>query len=239
MQAVTQWKSFFSEFCSLWRRQSAEPTVHAAPSAYIDFFEMFAARYAPYRAQGRAVNFVQLAGIGNDELRNSALLAWLLDCSGSHGQETAFLRRFLDCVRGPGCPEGFPIGANSSSGYRTTVESSYDEEEQNGKQRSRVDVELDGSAFLLFIEIKIQAGEGEKQLARYLRIGRTRAGKRPWGLAFVTPAGREPVEKELCGKVACVSWRALGRSFLRHAETMPETHGSIIIRQICEHFIGL
>ncbi|MDL2291163.1 PD-(D/E)XK nuclease family protein [Desulfovibrio sp. OttesenSCG-928-F20] len=236
MLTITDWKTFFTDFATLYENVPDEPAAALSREQCKAFFYRFGELHTLHKAQGRGVNVIELAGVGQDELRNCSLLAWLLDCSGSHGQGVAFLHCFLDCVRQSNCPEGFPISADISGSYRTTLESSYDEEEQNGKQRSRVDIELDGSAFLLFIEAKILSGEGEGQLARYLRIGNVRAGNRPWGLAFITRSGSQPSEADLCSKVACISWRTLGKRFLRHAKTISETHGSVVIRQICEHF---
>lgn len=236
MQTASRWKDFFSEFGSLWRKRSEEQQTNAAPSAYADFFAEFTSLYAPYRAQGRAVNFVQLAGIGSDELRNSAVLAWLLDCSGSHGQGAAFLRCFVSCLA------EYAFTVDVADNYRTVVESSYDEETEslNGRRRSRVDIELDGPDFLLFIEVKTKSGESGDQLGRYLSLGQARSGKRPWALAFVTPEGRLPADSALPGRVACVSWAALGKALTRHTATMPpDSHGTVIIRQFCEHITSL
>lgn len=237
MYDTTIWSAFFTDFAALRATADAQTPVISSEQCTA-FFSRFGELHSAHMAQGMGVNFIELAGIGHDELRNCSLLAWLLDCSGSHGQGAAFLRRFIDCIREMDCPEGFPAAPEGSASYRTTLESSYDDVD-SGRTRSRVDIELDGSAFLLFIEAKVQAGEGERQLARYLRIGRVRAGNRPWGLVFITPSGRQPDEEALCGNVACISWRTLGRSFLCHANTMPDTHGRIAVRQLCEHFINL
>lgn len=238
MQDVMLWNTFFESFTSLRGKRSVEAVL--SPVRYESFFSVFTSLYSAHRMQGQAVNLIDLLKVGRDELRNCALLAWLLDCSGSHGQGAAFLRCFLDCAQESGCPVAFPTDSAASGRYRTTLESSYDEDDElYGRQRSRVDIELDGDAFLLFIEAKVGAAESDGQLSRYLHIGRVRAGNRPWGLVFLTPTGRQSSDQEACDNATCLSWSGLGRRFLRHAVTMPPTHGSHAIRQVCEHFIRL
>ena len=197
----------------------------------------FADMHGSYRKQGKAVDVWKVAGIGRDELNNSFILEWLLDCYGSHGQGDAFLRTLLEQ-----CGDG-SMASICAHGYRTTVEKSYDEHDQgSGKKRSRVDIVLEGPSFLLLIEVKVDSSETDNQLERYLRIGRTRAGFRPWCLVYLTKDGRQPINTGLedKNKVDCVSWRKLGRAFLRHVDSMPaDSHGTVVIRQFCKHIINL
>jgi hypothetical protein len=245
-QQISGWNIFFAKFSGMLQRWEQPPSLPLSPQVCADFFLDFAGRYNAYRKQGRSVDYIRLAGIGRDELQNSAFLAWLLDASGDHGQGADFLRCFLSCLWENGCPTEkngrFPSSSDISGAYRTFIENSYEEEdpEQSGKQRSRIDIELDGPGFLLLIEVKIHAGETDTQLARYLGNGGKRAGNRPWGLVFVTTDGHPPADDALHGKIACVNWRSLGRAFLRHVAAMPaDSHGTVIIRQFCEHITRL
>ncbi|MDR1490387.1 MAG: PD-(D/E)XK nuclease family protein [Desulfovibrio sp.] len=208
------------------------------PRVCADFFEKFSALYLPFKEQGRGVDLIERAGIGRDEARNSDLLAWLLDCFGDHGQGAAFLRCVMERMGEDG--RAFPAGAESLGRYRTRREISYEESDQSANQRSRVDVEVDGPGFLLFIEVKIDYRETGDQLQRYLDIVRARAGKRPWRLAFLTPDGRKPNDVALHGKVVCLRWADLAGDFLRHADVMPsDSHGTVLIRQFCNHISQL
>jgi hypothetical protein len=232
---LSQWQRFFKEFTRLAQKGVAlKAYAPLNPQACAAFFAAFADAYAACRAQGRAVDIWRVAGIGNDELRNSAILAWLLDCHGSHGQGAAFLRQLFSCL--PGWKE-LAVAAD----YRTRVESSYDENEPGvSKNRSRVDIEVDGLSFFLLLEIKIRSGETDNQLERYLRLGEARKGNRPWALLFVTPDGRLPVDAALHGQVYCLSWQTLGRALAGHAATMPPcSHGTIAVQQFCAHMARL
>ena len=232
---LSQWQCFFSKFARLARKGVAQRAYAPLnPQACAVFFAAFAGAYAACRSQGRMVDVWRVAGIGNDELRNSDILAWLLDCRGTHGQGAAFLRQLFSCL--PGWKER-AVAAD----YRTRIESSYDENEPGAsKKRSRVDIELDGPSFFLLLEIKVRSGETDNQLERYFRIGEAHKGKRPWALIFVTPDGRSPADAALHGQVHCLSWRTLGRAFALHAAIMPpDSHGTIAIQQFCAHMACL
>ena len=231
------WNQFFKRFVELRPVQATQPRRIIAPQGWADFFAYFAVMRDTYRKQGKAVDVWELAGIGRDELRNSAILGWLLNCHGSHGQGDAFLRAFLaQCGY-----DQDSIASMCVHGYRTTVEESNDEYEVGSdKQRSRVDIVLEGPAFLLLIEVKVQSGETDNQLERYLRIGRARAGVRFWRLVYLTLDGRLPKDAALQGEVDCARWRDLGLAFLRHVDSMPaDSQGTVVIRQFCEHIITL
>ena len=233
---IAQWQDFFRDFTRLAQSgaMSSDKCSSLSPNAVSTFFSAFTSIYGSDCVQGRMVDVWEAAGIGTDELRNSAILAWLLDCHGSHGQGASFLREFLACLPGWDRRE---IAAD----YHTRVESSYDEGEPDAPQkRSRVDIEVDGPSFLLLLEIKIHAGETNNQLERYCRIGESRKGNRPWALVFVTPDGRPPADTALYAQVYCLSWQTVGCAIARHAATMPQdSHGTIAIKQFCAHMARL
>ena len=231
------WELFFTEFKRYYIPNDLPPQAYFPDiSAAKIFFQQFQTIYDDFEKSGGTIDVWEVADIGKDELRNSAILGWLLDCYGSHGQGSAFLRKLLEQ-----CGDG-SLASTCAHGYRTTVEESYDEFDTGSrKQRSRVDVVLDGAAFLLLIEVKVRSRETDNQLERYLRIGRARAGVRPWRLVYLTVDGRQPSDPGLKDKdkIDCVSWHKLGRAFLRHVDSMPDSFGAVIIRQFCEHIINL
>jgi len=237
-EPLANWAHFFESFAELWHPQTPQPRVHIPLTDWVEFINDFAREHGENRKQGRAIDVWQIVELGHKELVNSTILRWLLDCHGSHGQGAAFLQALLACSE---CRSD--IMTSTHYGYRTTLEKSYDEHElNNDKQRSRVDITLEGPAFLLLIEVKVEAGETDNQLKRYLHIGRERAGVRPWHLVYLTKDGRPPDNTELknATEIVCVRWRDLGRAFLRHTASMPaDSHGTVIIRQFCEHIINL
>ena len=117
--------------------------------------------------QGMFVNVWQTAGLKHDEVRNSKVLQWFLNPNGNHGQSDALLKQFITLL-----PIEFQNLDTQSS--RVIAESC-----PLGEGTERVDIEVDAQHFLLFIEIKINAYEGQEQLNRYLNIAQRKAHNRP------------------------------------------------------------
>lgn len=114
------------------------------------------------RAQenGAFLNAWAVAGLGRNELRNAAVLAWFLDPRGSHGFGATVLAALLRKVRTSA--SNWPdLGGNFA---RVAVRT---EDWPLGSETERVDIVLDGPNFAAFIEVKIDAREGLEQLRRY------------------------------------------------------------------------
>lgn len=146
----------------------------------------------------------QVAGLGRDEVRISAVLAWMLNPRGSHGiGDAAMLGLLADLRR---FDNRFP--SRCSHHCRVRVESNPD-----GDLGNRVDIEIDDAHFYALIEVKIGAPEGEDQLKRYGDISHQLAGARPWALVFLTPGG---VKSNTAGhhadRVLPMSWEELAFS---------------------------
>lgn len=141
------------------------------------------------RARGQAINVWDVAGLKHDELRNVAVLAWLLDPRGTHGYGPAVLAAVMGLLRQRA---GLPVGiAGDETLCRTAV---LTEHWPLASQRDRVDIALDGQDFTLLVEVKIRAPEGPDQLARYARSAqaRRRAMGHDWaGVLYLSP--RPPV----------------------------------------------
>lgn len=60
-----------------------------------------------------------------------------------------------------------------------------------GNLENRVDIEIDASEFLLFIEVKIYANEGVDQLKRYYREAmlKTKNVSKDWAIIYLTKTG--------------------------------------------------
>ena len=128
-------------------------------------------------------NVLTLCGVGNDEVRHSAMLAWMLDAARGHGQGSVFLDAFLKASDIP-----LEIG---DSRYHVRTEFCVSE--------AIVDILVyRRGQFIIYIENKVLAGEQESQIDREFRDMR-RLGI---GLhvpescqfaVFLTPDGRRPV----------------------------------------------
>jgi hypothetical protein len=246
---IQNWQQFFTAFrqCgtdSLPMRASAPDNGEAE-----EFFHQFKRRYDAFVQSGGAINVWKVAGVGTDEVRNCAVLRWLLDCHGTHGQGAAFLHCFLDSLRTAprnkaSCLTRLPQAVHVRAPYRTVSESAYDEGCPDDKiPNSRVDIVIENETFLLFIEAKVHAGETGNQIERYNGILQSRACGRPCGLVFLTPAGKA-VRDESVGGVACLSWSHLADSLELFINAQGICGGTVspqqpfwalLVQQFCGH----
>ncbi|WP_295588482.1 PD-(D/E)XK nuclease family protein [uncultured Lamprocystis sp.] len=186
---------------------------------------------AALHSQGSLINVWEVSGLGWNELRNSKVLAWLLDCRGTHGQGAKILATLLEGI--PSDIKDFPKSGTTDLPYWTRVESC-----PLGEKDSRVDIEIDGEGLLLFIEIKIGAVETAKQLDRYLAIAKARARGRPWGVIYLTRYGQLPSRYQDAGTdvpLIPVSWSDVIKAIERQIETLPDCFTKIVLRQFVEH----
>jgi hypothetical protein len=155
--------------------------------------------------QHRSLSFDpwEVAGLGRKEVRNTAVLAWLLDPEGTHGFGRLPLQAFLQAIR----HSRNDIPEDYLHYCRVRVETN-----PTGDNTNRVDVEINADNFFLLIEVKIDAYEQPEQVARYCSDARLRAMSRPWAVIFLTPRGGKPLTCGLDFKpedVPCMSWRHL------------------------------
>jgi len=155
--------------------------------------------------QHRSLSFDpwEVAGLGRKEVRNTAVLAWLLDPEGTHGFGRLPLQAFLRAIR----HNRNDIPEDYLHYCRVQVETN-----PTGDNTNRVDVEIDADNFFLLIEVKIDACEQPEQVARYCSDARLRAMSRPWAVIFLTPRGGKSLTCGLDFKpedVPCISWRHL------------------------------
>ena len=144
----------------------------------------------------------EIAGLGSDEVRNSSILAWLLNPKGSHGLGDAAMTQLLVQLNQHFCGD-FPTNCGSFCSVRT-------ESNPDGELTNRVDIEIDSENFYLIIEVKINALERDKQLKDYGDLTKNQAHGRPWALVFLTPGGIPPkTAGEHTSKVLPLSWKKL------------------------------
>ncbi|MDL2216268.1 PD-(D/E)XK nuclease family protein [Desulfovibrio sp. OttesenSCG-928-M14] len=244
-QAV-RWKNFFTNFKDYAREVESAQIPAMDAKAAEPFFKLFRQHYAPFVKSGGTINVWDVAGISTDEVRNCAVLGWLLDCHGSHGQGAAFLHCFLESLQtAPGKDggvENLPQAGQILAPYRTTLENTYAHECQgdNGPD-SRVDIVIENDSFLLFVEVKIYAGDTGDQLKRYADILNARACGRACGLVLLTPSGRPP-QDESAKDVTLLSWRHLAAHFEAYADSSQRASvepcpplWAELVRQFCQH----
>lgn len=173
----------------------------------------------------------EIAGLGKDEVRNSAVLAWLLNPKGSHGLGDAGLLGLLEELRN--FDSRFP--SSCSPFCRVRLESNPD-----GDNSNRIDIEIDDADFYVLIEVKIGACEGKDQLKRYGDISKQLAGNRPWTLVFLTPRGlKSTTAGSHVDSVLPISWRQLAFSIGQSikASSVGKSHTSGITRKLAEQAV--
>jgi PD-(D/E)XK nuclease superfamily len=158
------------------KRQSLQAQV-------LDLLESFPRLHREHlTASPPCFNLLDLCGVGTDERRHTAILAWLLDENASHAQGTRFFKAFAALC---GLEPVFP-----SADYAVRAEFPGFE--------SITDIILFRAGdFFISIENKLLAAEGDDQLNREHRdLGRYAHSlgvpKSRRIAVFLTPQGREP-----------------------------------------------
>lgn len=236
-----RWERFFADY-ALFAASLPEESVSVLDMlAAEQFFNQFRVLFDDYWKSTAAVSIWDVAGLNADEVRTCAVLAWLLDCHGSHGQRTAFMQCFLDCVdeaASEGCKALLPSAEDLDRGYRTRVEQAYAAGDA-ALSSSRVDIEIEGRAFVLFVEAKIYAPETNNQMERYAALLRSKAVSKRQGLVYLTPHGGPPRngDANTLKQVVPLRWRQVAAHFLRYVKQKMDqkAFGTICIRQFCEH----
>lgn len=220
---------FFKEFRDLPSTEEVpEQPLFVDSMALESFFQNLDLAVEPIRAakkQGFALNVWKAAGLKNDEVRHSKVLKWFLDCRGDHGQGNAILLQLL---------RGLPLLEKyQPERYFTTEECC-----PLGNQESRVDIEIDADEFLLFIEIKINATEGEDQLKRYIDIAQAKAKKRDWLVVYLTKNGKLPEKYEFYKeqkRLIGLSWKKLAEIFYEYVNENVNSRSVWLVKQFADH----
>lgn len=225
---------FFKKFRDL-------PSIEEVPEQplFVDsnkleiFFNSFDDALEPMREarkKGLSVNVWKAAGLGENEVRNSQILKWLLDYRGDHGQGNKILVELLKLLEL--LPQRFQN--YSLERYSTIAECC-----PLGNQESRVDIEIDADEFLLFIEIKINATEGKDQLQRYIDIAQAKAKKRDWLVVYLTKDGKLPEKYQSYKeqeKLIGLSWEKLAEIFYEYAKDRDVNNRSAwLVKQFADH----
>ena len=152
---------------------------------------------------------------GRLETAHTRVLAWLLDPEAEHGFGTALLAPLLrragggdhsDVLRVERVAPEFMIGTSEAMGRLDVVaEGTWEGAE--------------GGGWLLVIEAKVGATEGEGQLDKYDKwIEFNAGGRKPYRI-FLTPQGRKP-------EGGCEEWTAL--SFLELVKTFRKVYADLV-----------
>lgn len=205
---IEQLSSFFKALEHVdWPTEQELPQAAPSPPPVIDTEQLalwFKQLEQPAREawqSGRWCNPWEIAQVGTDEVRNSAILAWWLRPRDSHGLGDLFLQALMKLATQQELQE--PLSANIQT-----------ECCPEGDNVNRLDIEIDHRDIYLVIEIKINAQEGNNQLQRYCELAQRRARHRPWKLIFLTRRGhlgQQASIAEFKNHVIPLSWKKLSR----------------------------
>lgn len=128
--------------------------------------------------RGNMFNVFLLCGVDYYENRHSAIIAGLLDPSGSHGQRDRFLRYFLQKTVSSFADEFCSEKAMVITEYSTS--------------EGRLDILIqDNNGRAVIVENKIYAADQESQLKRYESFARKKYGDKGYRLLYLTLDGCE------------------------------------------------
>lgn len=209
--ASNEWQGSGSSFIeAFYQRFPFTPQMEMAePNFSMPFdIEGYFGDIAPYiksdreamREHNPRLNIWMAVGIGENELKHCAFLAWLFDPEGDHGQRELFLKCFFSYV-----PElRHLVALLDKDCVRVIREDSYGED-------GRVDIYIKSKWFLVLIEAKFRAAEQQDQVGRCNSILLSDAAARGIVRAnaltiFLTIDGRKPITGIAD---VCLSWSAV------------------------------
>ncbi len=224
---------FFEVYKAISEKHVSKPptavklTPNFTPDLYQSFFSKFEPLYLNERLRGSEINVWGQSGLKQDEVRNTAVLAWWLDCNGSHGLGDLLLKALL---AGLPISDTMPPASTINNDYRTKAESL-----PMGERENRIDIELSGADFLIFIEVKINAGEGYQQLSRYQGLIKKKSesyGMCHGGIVYLTRYGDDKKNEQGC---ISLSWAQLAHSFRSVKLPVEAFFSQMLLKQFCEH----
>ncbi len=222
-------------FFDAWRRIPAPPAPRPPTldaRQFTEFAAAFPAAHERHLRSGVRANAWRSVGVGHDEIRNTAVLRWLLDRFGDHGQGPDLLVALLEHLQQP---ELAALARRAP--YHARVEQRLSEAGD-----SRVDIAIEGADFVVLIEAKVGAAEGEDQLERYHRYLQGIPGKHLRELIFLTPEGRPARNAALQAHVRPLSWAALADvidSHVRRHSGLAHQPAGLLLHHFAEHVRGL
>lgn len=238
---LAEWLPGFFDGFSICRapiRAPAAPRVAINPNELASFFASLAQPIIDARQSAFSFDPWEVADLGKDEVRNTSVLAWLLNPLGSHGLASAGMNGLLTTVNHhfQSISHGdFLAEPGKFCRVRTEIN-------PNGEVDDRVDIEIDAENFYLIIEVKIKAPEQVGQLERYCRQAEERARSRPWAVVFLTPQGRKPNSSGKyanSGRIVPLSWKKLASVLeqeLPNRKAIPDQSRSIS-RRVAEQAV--
>jgi hypothetical protein len=108
-------------------------------------------------------------------------------------------------------------------------------------EESRVDIEIVSPEFLIIVEVKVDAPEGEEQVSRYLTLASRKAAGRPFAVIFLS-RHNSPVDLKKELHVIRTTWKGLAAAIREVAGASVSTESGfvdILLAQFAQHIKAL
>lgn len=213
---------FFKQFHFDKFQRSTQNCIDVSMGDLSSFFDGLSVMYDSALKKGDMFNIFDILSPKEDEVKNCKILRWILDCNGSHGlgqnlANALFHKLKLDNI-------------NLNKVYRCSTEVC-----PLGNQENRVDIVLTSDDFVIYIEAKINANEGEEQISRYAKSISTQGMGKKQAVIFLTKEGYYPKSTDRSyDKIYPVSWKQVSDVFLAELREMNSIPAHFI-RCFCNH----
>lgn len=223
-----QLQSFFNQWKHIplpYQKEETEDSTLSSKHKLDNFFKEFEIAYRPIiqvKKQGLFANVWRTSGLKKDEVKNTQVLKWFLDCNAEHGLENFVLDILL---------KNASIKCKTPENYF-----SYTETYPINDGKNRVDIEIESPELLLFIEVKIEASEGFEQLKRYQEIAEKKAKGKQWAIIYLTQNGKLPLNYSQSEYLIPISWGKFSNAIFHHTQKLNmKTHNIWLLNQFAEH----
>jgi len=180
-----------------------------------------------YRETGMVYNIFKVAGINEREPIMCRVLADLLNPKGLHYRGSVYLKLFMDMVIIPNIKNAGKLNPEKT---KVTTEYSID-------KNRRIDVVLDDGTVFIPIEVKINAGEQENQLADYAAFSRKMNESSSFiPVLFLTKDGHKSEETAEADYVP-ISFKKQIIPWLVKCLNLEETSKATPVREILKQYI--
>lgn len=166
-----------------------------------EFSDVRRERNEAQRTKAEDINIFEILVFTDNEVRHSKFLAWLLNPEETHAQGNLFFRHFLRFAELPVKYADVPFKVKTEVKHKD----------------SRIDIEIQSEKnFLIHIENKISAGEGDAQLLRETmdlerKSRELEVNSKNAHALYLTPEGKLPDE---AGKFKGLSWRKVADAIM-------------------------
>lgn len=235
-EQVASLSSFVHRYSDLRARATAPmPSLRqlAPLPEFCKMFEYLNSACVAARHTENITNIWSIAGLKRDEVRTTAVLAWILNPRQSHG----FGRKVLD-----------RLIADASNVYPSDNLDQLDLGDCEvrtefcafGAADNRIDIAIVGINCVIFIEVKIDAPEGEQQLDRYNRIAAHRAAfaNKKFSKVFYLTL-HKPLK--LPEGIVSLRWGDIARAVNSVTDSIEvrKSFSGRVLRQFAEHILHL